>query len=82
MDGLEWRGPDQVPENKILGWIVIAVIAFGGVFTMAAIFVPDFRDNGAFIVGTILGAFVSLAGIITGIEAARRYTDKDGGNGV
>ena len=66
-------------ENKVLGWIVLTICILGVVFGVAAIFLPDFRDNGAFIVGTILGALASLASIMVGTEAARRYTNRNGG---
>lgn len=69
-------------ENRVLGYIVITICALGLMFGVAAIFVPDFRDNGPWMVGSILGALGSLAAVIVGTSAAKRYTEKGNGDGA
>ena len=64
--------------DKVFVYISGSIIVLAFIFGIGALFLPDFRGNGAVIVGTILGALTTMASIIVGASAARAYARKNG----
>lgn len=68
--------------DRVLLYVSVTVCVLAIVFGVAALFIPSFRDTGPAIVGTILGALVTLASVLVGTTAASRISaKKENGNG-
>lgn len=67
-----------------LGWVLTLLAAtlclLAVVFSLAAVFIPEFRANGSTIAGVILGALSTFASIVIGGIVAERVR-KNGSNG-
>lgn len=66
--------------TKVLLFVGVTLCVLAVIFALGAIFVPDFRDDGTLIAGTILGALVTMGTTIAATFAAQAYNKKNGNN--
>jgi hypothetical protein len=64
-------------ENKIFYIVALTLCGLAIIFGLASIAFPSFREGGPYMVGAILGALVSMGGIIVGTGAAVRYAKRE-----
>lgn len=69
-------GVQESRLERIIMYLVAALIVLAGVFSLASIFVDDFRADGSTIVTIILGALTTMASILAGGYIAREQLSK------